>query len=1404
MKYLIYILVFFGFLLPTHAQYWEEIKNLPSAYKDGYFLDIYFLPSNTNYVWACGFSGYVVRSTNYGATWNGTKIPNADHMENVQFLNTNVGYVSGVDGIYKSTDGGVNFFDVTPTDSSGRGFWGSYFTDANNGVLLGGGCDGLQRFYKTTDGGNSWTLFQTAIVSSGLTDCILYTDGTGYAVSSGYLWYTSNAGTTWAIIQSTGLKIWEEEISIFGNSFLLPMAGTDCQGGGPNSGGMNFSTDGGVNWNKYNVPYALFGAALTSTTSGWACGYSRQIYHTSDAGLNWELQNCGIPEGIALDDITFLSPTDGWVCGQGIYKLAPTKFLTNKDSIGFGNICFMETRRDSVKIANLSFKMADLKVSLINNFDNAFSIISPTTYLSQINECDSVGIIIQFAPTVNKDYTAKLRIETMSGDGVTSFIKEIPLTGTGSKSTIYAENKMLIFDSIPCNKPQIVSLKWYSDGYNEQLLSATELLDDKNQITLQTNLPDWVTKLGTTTQFQLLLLDTGWVSQNYKFLMSPCQRDTIIKISAYGVSPIINTIDSLHFVSHCSGIIIDTIPVWNTGNATLTIINSSIVGNPPEVKILGWTSQKTEPVSIPINSSDSVIVQFNPQTLNLTSYYLRLENDDMTLKRGNKNPMNILLVGKKESELVTIKDSVIDFGKICINSTKDSILTFDNLGNIAAMMKMENDIQEPFSMNVPWNFSIEPKDKALLTLKFAPKTSGQFNDSLIFKTGDCNYLKLYISGIGIESNFTVTPNSFSATIKSGTSKDFNIVLKNTGNDDLKITNYRLVPATSDFNFTLAPSLTQTLNIGQQMNFVLTAISNTNAFYKGQICFDAEGLCPVSMCVPVELISINRYMTMKDSINFGNFECSALMIDTIWVKNSGAVADTITSISLDDETYFKILGTTISPNTIPEGDSLGIIIKFETSIEGVFTAQLNVQTLNPDGQTLTTKLRGEFKKTDFSISKLSIDFGQFEMCDLEKIINFDIQNNGTLDDDLIVYDISIPTGYTSDFNSPEHFAGNDSKQFSVIFTPGKITNAGIFNGHLYFYSQTCHDTLKLDFQAEIIDPKLTYSSSAIDFGSVWIGDVKIDSLLVSNYTNTTRKIESLIPLSLQYFKMITNLPIIVPPNSSIPLYFSFSPTIDGTFTDKISFIESSICKDTLDFTLKGTTPKEIYETTVNVGNYKSKPGDSVYIDVFLSSKIERLEPDSINVQLSFDKYLIYPVKTYLVDKNGNLNNLKFDYKSGVISFTLNSTEALQAVSKGDTIIRIRSYVLASSPYFTPIILDNFNIATNKNVSIIKIDGSLEIDPLCSPEVEHHLITIASSNIQILAQPIGTNTAEIKFEYIEANQVLEIYDILGNLSGIIPLEKGSYTKEISFDNYTNGIYYLYLKPLNQAPQKLLKNN
>ncbi len=108
------------------------------------------------------FRRYMAHTGNFGASWTYTPIEyDAGHHSYMEFVNDNVGYLpantvtySDTQYFYKTTNGGATWtLKTMSTADSGTSFFHFAFADENNGLAIRFSGTGL---YKTTDGGDTW------------------------------------------------------------------------------------------------------------------------------------------------------------------------------------------------------------------------------------------------------------------------------------------------------------------------------------------------------------------------------------------------------------------------------------------------------------------------------------------------------------------------------------------------------------------------------------------------------------------------------------------------------------------------------------------------------------------------------------------------------------------------------------------------------------------------------------------------------------------------------------------------------------------------------------------------------------------------------------------------------------------------------------------------------------------------------------------------------------------------------------------------------------------------------------------------------------------------------------------------------------------------------------------------
>ncbi|MBE2188122.1 MAG: choice-of-anchor D domain-containing protein [Candidatus Kapabacteria bacterium] len=1385
----------------SYSQRWEKIQNLPDAFKNNYWLDIFYLAPQNTHGWACGFNGMVVRTTNGGQTWSGSIVPNAYHLEHIHFPTTQIGYTSGPDGIFKSKDGGISWEEITP-DLISTDYWGCYFMDANFGILVGGGCGRSQKYWRTTDGGSNWTYFENGVNHSGLTDVIMYDKaGLGFAVSSGLLWKTTDGGFTWDSLALSGTYIWHEELTHSGTSFLLPYAGTNCQGGG-NDGGMRFTTNSGSSWNNFQTLQPMFGAFILGDREGWACGNNTSVFYTSDAGVTWALKNCGIEDG-DFDDMWFTSKNEGWLVGDGIYKLKPPKNDLTKDSIVFRDVCLGTAQFDTLYIDNESFTPMDLALSITGADANRFRIVTPNSF-SSIVQCTRRMIIIEFTPNSRNVSRAMLEATvTRTGSG-NSFIN-IPLIGYSTFSSAYPMSDIVIVDSVYCNILSTTKVDWKADKDGEEIEFVNKLQSD-NQITYISKVPNKILKEGSVSDFRILAQDTGWVESRFRITTHPCEKDTILTVRSYAYSSII-TSDTKRVASLvCGNEKIDTLIIQNTGNSTLTM-NDLKFTNGTYFKIIGWIDG-AKSKSIEPNQQDTLLILYKPFGNGPHTDKLSINNNDSTKARGNKNPHLIDYSGEyRQAELVY--DQVIDLGDVCVGKIYQIEKYIKNIGTWIAKFNNKINLGNNFRIELMKDtpFSINPNDSIKFWASFFPNEAKSFSEVLEFITEPCgDTVRITLRGRGISNLLTLNPKTIQGAVKTGSSITRELLIESFSNTDVTITEIKIEDLPDTWEFEWTPNLPQVLLPGSKITFELKFTNNGHESIDSDIIIVTDGLCPEDYSVRVNLFGIMRNVSVdKDRIEFGESYCNSdLEHQTLTVVNFGFVTDTITSITIEPQGSFIITNLPALPYYIEPEENLELDIAFVSDILGTHIANLTIRTNDTENNIFVTELIAYNYSPTTSADRNNLDFGTAELCEDEKLMTFSLRNDGNVSD---LLEFTIEGTMFSIEGAQSEIPANNSKQFTVYAHP-TMCELGLNIGKLMIRSLNCYFEHEIELVIDIYKTEIAVTPSIINIDSIWIGDESGGSFRIENLTEHDVSITSIEiepeASGIIEFEFTSGAKIAGGDNLQVP--FTYTAHAHGQFEFDITVKAENYCEDTEKIKLIADVQEENYVLDLMIEQHVAEAGKRIIIPIKLLREDLRFNTEYVRLEFEFDRKLFFP--TIITSKFGDeFVQTDFTYKFGNLSILLDKVSSRNLFGKVGDIIRIDGYALRSMPDYTPIVFKNVELFTEKDVTLTTQDGGLKVNEFCIPEASFELLRIPQLESSVPEIVLG-NHLNIGFK-ADKNFVtsIELLNIAGNsvLTQIITIPEGEIEYKIDLNSISSGVYFIVIKSENNITiARFIKSN
>lgn len=372
------------------AQSWTELNSGTNQY----FYGMRFPSENVGFVHG---EGGLYKTSNAGNNWQ--QLTNIGLVATCYFTNEQTGYaVSG--SVQKTTDGGANWTPgFTPTNII---ITDMHFINDNVGFACGHLNAGLDVTYmKTTNGGGDWT---EIALTNGYSEnpAVFFTSAlTGYVATFGQIFKTTDGGSNW---EADTLGDMQFDIpDLWDIYFPTPDIGYAC-GNGMTS--IYKTTDGGETWTGLNNPfnaYPFYSIFFTSTDTGFAAGgdgfSAGGIIKTVDGGTTWALSQSGSE---SLHAVCFPTSNTGYAAGANgtIYKYSSSTgiedasniigiFLSPNPSTGIFKIELAEFKHGTM-LEIIDITGRSILQSNLNSYQSTIDISSYSSgiYLVQVNYPD--------------------------------------------------------------------------------------------------------------------------------------------------------------------------------------------------------------------------------------------------------------------------------------------------------------------------------------------------------------------------------------------------------------------------------------------------------------------------------------------------------------------------------------------------------------------------------------------------------------------------------------------------------------------------------------------------------------------------------------------------------------------------------------------------------------------------------------------------------------------------------------------------------------------------------------------------------------------------------------------------------------------------------------------------------
>ncbi|GEP51434.1 hypothetical protein FNO01nite_21060 [Flavobacterium noncentrifugens] len=298
---------------------WHELPSIPQS--QSRYDDIFFL--NPDLGWAAdGWGSAVYKTTDGGQNWQQENVSTEEYYRNIEFLNENIGFLGSLShNFYKTIDGGNTWTTVTNIPGDVPAICG--LDAVGDHTIYGcGAYFGPAYVIKSVDSGNTWQYIDMSAYAEKLVEVLFVDENTGYASGSdltgGVVLKTTNGGTSWTKLYSTGIVgeyVWKLQRLASNTQIMFG----SVESVAPLNGKLIKSVDGGVNWVSKEVPDSdIQAVGFLTENHGWMGGHHTGFLETFDSGNTWI--DTGL--GISLNRIQFLGDNLAYCSGNHIYKFS--------------------------------------------------------------------------------------------------------------------------------------------------------------------------------------------------------------------------------------------------------------------------------------------------------------------------------------------------------------------------------------------------------------------------------------------------------------------------------------------------------------------------------------------------------------------------------------------------------------------------------------------------------------------------------------------------------------------------------------------------------------------------------------------------------------------------------------------------------------------------------------------------------------------------------------------------------------------------------------------------------------------------------------------------------------------------------------------------------------------------
>ncbi len=522
-----------------------------------------------------------------------------------------------------------------------------------------------------------------------------------------------------------------------------------------------------------------------------------------------------------------------------------------------------------------------------------------------------------------------------------------------------------------------------------------------------------------------------------------------------------------------------------------------------------------------------------------------------------------------------VKDTV-DFGKICINTSKDTIIKIANKSGMNLTF-INTVAASPFSVQTVGSNIVVNSDS--LTLKITYNAIANGLTKIYLRVAECqDYIdSLVVKGEAVSTEVVFTNSGDFGKLRIGRRDTLELKMVNNGPGDALIEDIPSLGAPFTVLETIPATLPLLLKPGDiiivKVEFAPVAVGIFKEWYETTSEASSHNACPDTAGLLVKGEGINFNLVVLDNpTDFGNLYYCETGIDTIILRNTGeADVSIITDPAIigSEAAYFSLLESYTAPVKLNKDDEIRLIVKFtpDASFSGTANAEI-VYRLDDDMPTpRRIMLTAKKKELDYSLP-VEIDLGNIPL-NVSSSSNFNLVNN--MPENLFVNEIKYSVAYMQVLPNQLTVAGNSSSPLNVSVT---VSQKGA--GSAYFdviITSPCPDTTRVLVKWNAVEGSIA-AASLLSFKTLFYCEGDTIRTRIYNTGASAFNITgaSIIGVDAALFDIVDvhNYPESVPSNDSVFYTIAFKPglSVEGLKTALLKILTDLNSTPVVNIALEG--------------------------------------------------------------------------------------------------------------------------------------------------------------------------------------------------------------------------------------------